>query len=213
MAWKKNASAAYSGGSGQMAVMGELLHRKCNAAIPQVDVGTDVFALRDDREEVARIQVKTAPGTLYKKGKGYHAKFGIPMAQLRRTDVPQLFYALAVRLDNGWGSFIVISRGKLNELWNDGLGLENHKSGDLELYVQFRPAEPEEAGAEGAEDEQGLKALCNDFDLSNYVNAWASLPPLKSPSAIDRDDTGVVAAAGEGGENPAGVDAVELPHC
>src|SRR5438445_13050040 len=103
MAWKEKSSATFTGGSGQMAVMGELLHRKCNAAIPLVDIGTDVFAFRDDREEVARIQVKTEAGTRYKKGKGYSAKFGVPMNQLGHTDAPPLFYALAVRLDDEWG--------------------------------------------------------------------------------------------------------------
>ena len=82
MGWKDNSGATFSGGSGQMAVTGELLHRKCNAAIPHIDAGTDVFAFRDDREEVARIQVKTAPGTQYKKEQGYSAKFGIPLSIL-----------------------------------------------------------------------------------------------------------------------------------
>ena len=45
MAWGKKAS--FTGGSGQMAVMGELLHRKCNAAIPHVDIGMDVFEFRN----------------------------------------------------------------------------------------------------------------------------------------------------------------------
>src|SRR5437899_1746511 len=125
MAWKDKSSATFSGSSGQMAVMGELLHRKCNAAIPLVDVGTDVFAFRDDREEVARIQVKTARGQRYRNGKGYSARFGVPMEQQKRTDAPPLFYALAVRLGNGWGSIIVISRAKLQELWDAGLGSKN----------------------------------------------------------------------------------------
>jgi hypothetical protein len=180
MAWKGNSSAGFTGGSGQMAVMGELLHRKCNAAIPHVDVGTDVFAFRDDREDVARIQVKTAPGKPYKDGQGYSAKFGVPMAQLRRTDEPPLFYTLAVRLDNGWGSFIVISRTKLQELWNEGCGSENGKSGDLELNIQFRPVETAEGnGGEKAGNESNLKAFCGEFNLSDFMNAWESLPPLK----------------------------------
>ena len=102
MAWKGNSSASFTGGSGQLAVMGELLHRGCNAAVPHIDVGTDVFAFRDDREDVARIQVKTAPGEPYRKKPGYRARFGVPMAQLKRTDEPTLFYAFAVRLDSGW---------------------------------------------------------------------------------------------------------------
>ena len=118
-----------------MAVLGELLHRKCNAAVPQIDVGMDVFAFRDDREDVARIQVKTALGKPYKYGKGYRAKFGVPLEQLKRIDAPPLFYALVVRLDKGWGSVILISRTRLQELWNEGLGSENPKSGNLEIYT------------------------------------------------------------------------------
>src|SRR6266567_3561491 len=102
MAWKDKSSASFTGGSGQMAVIAELLHRKCNAAVPHIDVGTDVFAFRDDREQVARIQVKTEAGIRYKKGEGFHAKFGVPMDQLRRRDVPPIFYALVVRLDEEW---------------------------------------------------------------------------------------------------------------
>ncbi|AMV28935.1 hypothetical protein VT84_31365 [Gemmata sp. SH-PL17] len=177
MSWKADSGAAFSGGSGQMAVIGELLHRKCNAAIPHVDIGTDVFAFRDDREEVARIQVKTSPGKLYKNGKGYSAKFGIPMKQLERTDEPPLFYALAVRLDGGWGLFVVIGRTKLKELWNAGCGSKNNKSGDLELYIQFRP-----------ENEGELKAFCGKFDLTAHINAWESLPPLKAPVPINAEE-------------------------
>jgi hypothetical protein len=38
----------------QLAVMAELLRRKCNAAMPEVDVGADVFAFLEDREEVVQ---------------------------------------------------------------------------------------------------------------------------------------------------------------
>jgi hypothetical protein len=192
MGWKEKSGATFSGGSGQMAVIGELLHRKCNAAIPHVDVGTDVFAFRDDREEVARIQVKTSPGTRYKTGKGYSAKFGIPMKQLGRADNPQLFYALAVRLENGWGKFVVISRAKLKELWDAGCGSENHDSGDLVLHIQFRPNEEEPK-----KSEPELNAKCGTFDFKDYIDAWESLPPLKPPVALDGKEHGVGVDAAE----------------
>ena len=126
-----------------MAVMGELLHRKCNAAIPLVDVGTDVFAFRDDREEVARIQVKTATAKP-DNTMGYSADFRIPIDQLERTDAPELFYALAVRLDDRWGNFVVISRARLREFREEGCGAEV-KSGKpskfvLKLNMSFRQA-------------------------------------------------------------------------
>jgi hypothetical protein len=125
MAWKQDSQASFSGASGQMAVIAELLSRKCNAAIPQIDVGTDVFAFRDDREEIARIQVKTDVGKRYKKGDGWSAKFGIPMDQLRRTDSAPLFYALVVRLKNSWATFLIIGRADLTTLWNEWFGKQD----------------------------------------------------------------------------------------
>ena len=162
-----------------MAVMGELLQRRCNAAIPLVDIGTDVFAFRDDREDVARIQVKTAPGTLYKRGKGYYAKFGVPLMQLKRPDSPPLFYALAVRLENGWGSYILISRPELQDLKDEGCGSANAESRDVQLYIQFRPATNANPERADVETEQELTAKCGKFDLTKYINAWENLPPLK----------------------------------
>jgi len=213
MAWKGDSGATFSGASGQMAVMGELLHRKCNVAIPHADVGTDVFAFRDDREEVARIQVKTAPGLRYKKAKGYHAKFGIPMDQLNRSDVPPLFYALAIRLDSGWGSFVVISRAELQRLWKAGCGSENEESGFLFLNIRFRAGEEEDgAGGQEAENEQKLRAFCGKFDLTDYIDAWESLPPLKPSAATDVDVHvgGTGAGTVEGNDTGAGVVAADV---
>ena len=48
------------------------------ALAPVVDVGTDVFAFREDREDVAPIQVKSGQAEAYKKGGGYRAQFNIP---------------------------------------------------------------------------------------------------------------------------------------
>ena len=184
MAWKDKSGASFTGGSGQMAVIGELLYRECNAAIPHVDIGTDVFAFRDDRADVARIQVKTAPGKPYKGGRGYSAKFGVPMRQLERTDNPPLFYALVVRLESGRGGFVVISRAELHKLWNQGCGFENSRSGNLELLIQFRLNDQPEGSGGG---QPQLQARCGTFDLTRYLNAWESLPPLKPLAQIDAE--------------------------
>ncbi len=96
---------SFTGRAAQLAVMAELLRHRCNAASPEVDLGTDVFAFKDDREEVVRIQVKscTVPH-IYADGSGYSAKFGLPMKQFRRLDDrPPLYYALAVLRDRALG--------------------------------------------------------------------------------------------------------------
>jgi hypothetical protein len=155
-----------------MAVMAELLFRKCNAAIPVLDVGMDVFAFRDDREDVARIQVKAAQGKSFKRGGGYRGQFNIPMRQIRATDQPPLYYALPMRLADQWVSFLVISRRRLREFWeaDPPLGIENQRSGELALYVRYRP---------DADDPDHLTVRCGDVELDEFLDAWGQLPPLQ----------------------------------
>lgn len=187
MAWNGDSSAIFSGASGQMAVIGELLHRKCNAAIPHADVGMDVFAFHDDQEEVARIQVKTAAGKRYAKKSGYKAAFRIPLKQLSRADSPPLFYALVVRLDDAWASFLIIGRNELNDLRVNGCGYENKKSGALELAVVYETDPVKHTETQNAGEQQTPKVSCDSFDLSEYLDAWNLLPPLKLKAEIDVD--------------------------
>ena len=129
-------------------------------------MGTNVYAFRDDQEEVARIQVKTAQGKSYKGEAGHRAVFDIPMKQLARPDRPPLYYALAVRLGGRWADFLLISRPQLNDCWNgeQPFGTENQRSGNLVLTVQFRPE----------------KVLCGNVDLTAYRQAWDTLPPFRT---------------------------------
>ena len=57
------AGTGHVGKSGQLAVMSELLLRGYNVAMPEVDVGDDVFVVRDEEESVTRVQVKSANAT------------------------------------------------------------------------------------------------------------------------------------------------------
>lgn len=153
----------YTGRSGQMAVVGELLFCRCNAAIPEVDVGTDVFAFHDEREDAARVQVKTEQGEAYKTGDGFSAKFRIPLKQVERPDKPALFYALVVRLEGRYEAFLLISRARLQEYWNGPRRFGGRdKEGNLVLHIQFRE-----------------RVLCGEVDLTEHRNAWELLPPLQ----------------------------------
>ncbi|HET6879154.1 MAG TPA: hypothetical protein VFI31_03300 [Pirellulales bacterium] len=149
--------------------MAELIDRECNAAIPEVDLGTDVFAFKDGREEVARIQVKTASAvTPYKDGSGYSARFSIGIEQLQHpVDRPPLYYAFAVRWQRNWRDFLIVSRAKLKELWkaDEPFGSANDKTNELTLTVEFRE-----------------QTTCSGRDLSEFRNAWHLLPPLQAPA-------------------------------
>src|SRR5580765_7265198 len=99
----------YTGPSGQLAVMAELLQRLCNVAIPEVDVGEDLFAFRNGEETIARLQVKTATARPLKSAGAYTAQFSFPLKQLDLPEPPLLFYVLPVRLDDAWVDFLVLS--------------------------------------------------------------------------------------------------------
>jgi hypothetical protein len=158
----------YTGHSGQLAVMGELLLRGYNVAVPEVDTGEDVLAFRNGEEVVARIQVKTAKVRKKELRQGYVARFYIPVEQLKDTARLSLFYALAVRHRGRWAAFLVVGHRRMKELWEDqSAGRENNK-GELVLRISFR----------------ARKVRCGKVSLGPYRNAWdALLPPSAAAPA------------------------------
>lgn len=156
---------SFTGRAAQLAVMAELLWLRCNVAIPEVDLGTDVFVFNDDREEVVRLQVKSCTSPyIYADGSGYSARFVLPVKQLNRMDdLPPLFYALAVMSSNRWVDFLVVSRARLQSYYNGAtkFGSFNKDKNELTLTIQFREA-----------------VHCNGQTLTDCRNAWKSLPPL-----------------------------------
>src|ERR1700730_15654868 len=114
----------------------QLLARQCNAALPEVDVGTDVFAFNDERDDVARVQVKTARGVRYADGSGFSAQFSIPLKQLDRPDTPPLFYAFVVRLEDEYVDYLIVERIRLQNYWHGEHRFGSRdKQGNLVLKV------------------------------------------------------------------------------
>jgi hypothetical protein len=146
--------------------MAELLWLRCNVAIPEVDMGTDVFVFRDDREEVVRLQVKSCTSPyIYADNSGYSAKFALPMKQFHRMDDrPPLYYALAVLRDNRWVDFLVVSRARLQSYFygNRPFGSFNKTNDELMITIEFRGV-----------------VECSGQVLTDCRNAWKSLPPLQ----------------------------------
>ena len=157
---------AFTGRSAQLAVIAELLRRRCNAAIPEVDLGIDVFAFKADRDEVVHIQVKACTTThTYADGSGYSARFSLPVKQL---DAPErrtaLYYVLAVLRDDHWIDFLIVSRKRLKSIFRSGqpFGFHNPKNDNLEIAVEFREM-----------------VTISGQELTDCRNAWESLPPFR----------------------------------
>lgn len=53
----------YLGKAGHLNVMSEFLTRGWNVAIPEVDIGDDIFVVQDDNGTLRRVQVKTSTAT------------------------------------------------------------------------------------------------------------------------------------------------------
>lgn len=141
----------YTGRAGHLAVMAELLLRGWNTAIPEVDVGDDIFVVHDRNGDLHRVQVKMAVAKRHKYG--YSAQFNLSLSQLQMP-LDDMTYVFAIRLQNYWKAFVVIERKKIEEYREDGMGSEN--GGRLILRLRFK----------------GEDIVCSHHDLSQYRNAW-----------------------------------------
>jgi hypothetical protein len=155
----------FTGRSGHLAVMAEFLHRGINVAIPEVDIGDDVFVVRGDDEAVTRVQVKSGNGKPAENG-SYSTQFNVPWKQLTVPDTPALVYVFAVRFQNRWSDFIVIRRSILSQLQSEfGIGSVIKQNGDpasIMLRITFSSSDVR-AG--------------KDVSLLRFRNAFDHWPP------------------------------------
>jgi hypothetical protein len=146
----------YTGRSGHLAVMAEFLHRGYNAAIPEVERGDDIFVVQDDNGDLSRIQVKAANG---KGRKRWYAQYAIPVGQLKRVQVPDLWYVFAIWHEDRWRDFLVIARADLNN-YQAAVGLGPEQNGKLLLRLSYGPGD----------------VRCAGLDLQPFRNNWTKWP-------------------------------------
>ena len=109
--------------AGHLFVMSEILLRGWNVAIPEVDVGDDIFVVKDFNGELVRVQVKTSKA-IYLKNGGYTAQFKLSLKQLRDS-IKEVSYVFVVRETNNWNLPVIIDQQILLELYeNQSLGSE-----------------------------------------------------------------------------------------
>ena len=71
----------YLGKAGHLAVMSEFLMLGWNVAIPEVDIGDDIFVVQDDNGTLRRVQVKTSTST--QRHFGFSGQFSVSVKSLR----------------------------------------------------------------------------------------------------------------------------------
>jgi hypothetical protein len=153
------AQSGYVGKAGHLAAMAEFLLRGYNVAMPEVDVGDDIFVVHDRQGRLWRIQVKTAIGK--RRRYGYSGKFAVPLGQLRTLKKPDLFYVLAMPVGDRW-EFVIILRETLRDL-HEKAGIGHVVTDDLILNCRLTAA----------------RALCSGADLQAFRNNWDEWPVIR----------------------------------
>lgn len=139
--------------------MAEFLSRGYNVAVPEVDVGDDLFVVRDADGELSRVQVKTSNAR--STAAGHVATFKVPLRQLKTPHRPDMNYVFAVRLDERWTDFVLVDRATLYEL-HEVHGLGSVVREHLLLEMTFS------AGA----------LRCQAQSLQRFRNDWSRWPTI-----------------------------------
>jgi hypothetical protein len=149
--------------------MAEFLHRRINVAIPEVDVGDDIFVVKGFSPQVTRVQVKGA--TAKEQKRSHFVLINVPSDQLKMPqDNPPLVYAFPIRRwndkDGRWSDIFVIRRGTLFARFNEQAGKE-YVDDKGKLYIQLRVVLTADSAKSGP----------GEVDFQRYRNAWDPWPP------------------------------------
>lgn len=169
---------AYTGRAGQFAAMAEFMIRGYNVAIPEIDVGDDIFVVKDIDGDLSRIQVKTALGKPQQQQNCYLAQFSIAHAHLEKPRKPEITYIFVTRLADRWKDFVLIPRRDLDVLRQQrqiGTLSTNKKTGQqsLMLTMAFKPHD----------------VVCSKYSLQQYRNCWAQWPIINHRAKISASFT------------------------
>ena len=147
----------YLGKGGEFSVVSEFLARGWNVALPQVDVGDDLFVVEDRKGLFHRVQVKTAQAT--QRNKTYSAQFLVPIKQILYPIEPEIYFIFTIRLDEQWKDKVIIRREVLLQLYED-FHMGTVVGDNLMLYLTFETD----------------KVKCSKIDMTTFLNNFADFP-------------------------------------
>jgi hypothetical protein len=150
----------YLGKAGHLAVMSEFLILGWNVAIPEVDIGDDIFVVQDDNGTLRRVQVKTSAAT--KRQTGYSAQFSVSERNLRNVTNILVHYVFITRHDNLWTMPVIIRQDYLlDHFENNKTGSEHN--GNITFYFSYSNENVE----------------CSGYDFTKYIRDYADFPLIR----------------------------------
>ena len=149
----------YLGKAGHLVVMSEFLMLGWNVAIPEVDVGDDIFVVRDDNGTLRRIQVKTSTSTHRKNG--YSGQFSVSVNNLSNMSETPVHYVFLVRHNQEWSKLAIIEQETLlDHFQNNNVGSE--AKGSITFYFSYKDGRVE----------------CSGQDFTKYIRDFTDFPQI-----------------------------------
>jgi hypothetical protein len=150
----------YLGKAGHLAVMSEFLMLGWNVAIPEVDIGDDIFVVQDDNGTLRRVQVKTSTATTHKNN--FSGQFNVSLKNLRNITNILVHYIFIIRLKNHWSKLLIIRQDfLLDHFENNKVGSQHN--GNITFYISFT----------------GENAECSGQDFTRYIEDFSDFPLIK----------------------------------
>jgi hypothetical protein len=124
-----------------------------NVAIPEVDIGDDIFVVQDDNGTLRRVQVKTS--TAAERQSSFSGQFNVSVKNLRNISNILVHYVFIARKNNKWTKPLIIRQDYLlDHFENNKVGSEHE--GNITFYISFSDEKTECSG-------QGFTKYVQDF--------------------------------------------------
>jgi hypothetical protein len=150
----------YLGKAGHLNIMSEFLMLGWNVAIPEVDIGDDIFVVQDDNGTLRRVQVKTSTATDRKNG--FSGQFSVSVKNLRNISNILVHYIFLVRQNDEWTKPIIIRQDYLLDYFdNNKVGTET--KGNIIFYFSYING----------------KVVCSGHDFTKYFKDFTDFPKIE----------------------------------
>ena len=150
----------YLGKAGHLNVMSEFLMLGWNVAIPEVDIGDDIFVVQDDNGTLRRVQVKTSTSTVRKDS--FSGQFSVSVKNLRNISNILVHYIFLVRQNDEWTKPIIIRQDYLlDHFENNKVGSE--ALGNITFYFSYTKG----------------KVECSGQDFTKYIKDFTDFPKIE----------------------------------
>lgn len=150
----------YLGKAGHLSIMSEFLMLGWNVAIPEVDIGDDIFVVQDNNGTLRRVQVKTSTSTV--RNETYSGQFSVSVKNLHNITNILVHYVFLVRHNGEWVKPVIIRQDYLLDHFdNNNVGSES--KGNITFYFSYSNG----------------KVECSGQDFTKYVKDFTDFPQIE----------------------------------